>query len=791
VSVRSAAAKPLTPARVALPASGQRVLLADLAQKTQTPEGQRALAELAGSIGRQLGDKRASLAPEAAQLLVADRFEQTVAEHALATRSTAVTAQTAWSGVAEALFHATDNAGEVDLKKLGKLYGPRALQLVAALTNAAGVVSDPMADRRALDDLSAHTRGAVAGSRFVAPEMSALKTLHAQVAEKDEFKGMQFLGLQHLFASSATLFDTLEKTGINPKDMHCVGKIYSTNYRVADELTRKGATLGEATRRIGSKDFAKAMGEDIELQLRAMVSQLPRPQPGPEGDAAVAAHPKVLLIDDGAEAIHLLHEKFPEYAPYFVCVEQTRRGARIIHELEAAGKLRCPVVNVAESWAKLEWESPMIGHSVVLEVGRKLDRLERSGVPAPKEALVMGCGAVGGGVARAMLDRKQDVHLYDKDVTRAQELRDTLLAEGFPADKIFVHADKREALGHAGLLVSCVGMRTLERGDHDFLPDGAVLVNAASADDELGPADLLKERPPVVKDDRNNLWTSFRGHPVNLGMGDAEAHSDAVVRLGNGKTCYLMNHGFVVNMTGERDPIPPRYIQLTRSLLFLGAVAAKRCAGKPGIHEVPMEWQKAAVNLTQKELRKTGEDLKKPNWETRKADALPPEDLGIPPAEVMEQARLEKLGQSPKVQPTQPQRVVDSGEVNLVGGMVIPPWDPSNRLYGLRLGRVTPGTPEVAIASLVEGSKTLTVEGAALYQAQTLVSRALGVDLRATLHNGDMHVDRAAVKYAATPQERPTMVDGQDTVDHRFQFLFGDFSHRRAGAQEQTPGHNG
>ena len=99
-----------------------------------------------------------------------------------------------------------------------------------------------------------------------------------------------------------------------------------------------------------------------------------------------------------------------------------------MHDLAEKGELKCAVANVAETWAKLDWESPMIGHSVVLEVDRKLDRLERAGVPQAKNSLVLGCGAVGGGVARAMLKRGIDVHLYDKDPARANDLKAAMIS---------------------------------------------------------------------------------------------------------------------------------------------------------------------------------------------------------------------------------------------------------------------------------------------------------------------------------------------------------------------------
>jgi len=61
---------------------------------------------------------------------------------------------------------------------------------------------------------------------------------------------------------------------------------------------------------------------------------------------------------------------------------------------------------------------------------------------------------------------------------------------------MFGHSDKAKALEHGNLVVSCVGERTLFPEDYESLPDGAVLVNAASSNDELGPQDLQRFAKP-------------------------------------------------------------------------------------------------------------------------------------------------------------------------------------------------------------------------------------------------------------------------------------------------------
>ena len=766
--------------------------------KLQTPEGQALLKGLVDVVAQRATSESGMLEPGGEPAPSGDVFQDAIVNNLYSQfiRQHDVRDGT-MAALAEQFAGLADHDGRVDVAKVQKSLGPSGVRFFTQLNAIKGKSGDPLADRRTLEPIFTETAQSFGRTDPIAPKMAALDTILKQVAKKDELKGFSFMGLQHLFASSATLFDAIGELGVKDTDMRLVGKVYSTNYRVVAEMESRGATVDQVSKKVGSKDFAEAMDEGIESQLQRIIDTLPRPNIfTAEGRKfSEEPSPRVLLIDDGAEAIRILHEKFPEHAPFFVCVEQTRRGARILHELEEKGELKCAVANVAETWAKLEWESPMIGHSVVLEVNRKLDRLERAGIPEAKNSLVMGCGAVGGGVARAMLRRGMDIHLYDKDDSRSHGLRDALVAEGFDASKIHVHDEKQNALRHAEVLVSCVGVRTLQEEDHAFLPNGAVLVNAASADDELGPQDLLPyhKDSSIVVDERDNMWGTFRGKAVNLGMANAEAHSDRVV-VREGKELLVVNNGYVVNMTGERDPIPPRYIQLTRSLLLLGALTAKRAAagelegvdgnkGGVGIHDVPREWQEALVNLVQRDLKKSGEDLRTPNWETKKADAWAPEEVLTPPPSVVANAAVEVANAAagkPLLSSFDRLHTFDEGAVpTLPFRKSTTPREDGNKIYGLAIGPTTRGEREHSIAGLVDGTRELSIEGAALYRACVVVNKRHNTKFYASLKApgqqlGTLFSDKSRVGFT-----EGKMVAGDSDVPSsgadRFEEVYGHF----------------
>src|SRR5690606_33053498 len=119
-------------------------------------------------------------------------------------------------------------------------------------------------------------------------------------------------------------------------------------------------------------------------------------------------------LDEGGSLIKALHEHFPEYAKLCVAVEHTERGMQIIDEMAERGvALQCPVVCVARSWAKKIWEAPMIGESVAHSIETALQDMGSNTRVQPKQATVIGYGAVGKATAAALMRRGYDVSTYD------------------------------------------------------------------------------------------------------------------------------------------------------------------------------------------------------------------------------------------------------------------------------------------------------------------------------------------------------------------------------------------
>jgi S-adenosylhomocysteine hydrolase len=454
------------------------------------------------------------------------------------------------------------------------------------------------------------------------PAIPALASLTKQHAPSQPFAGSKVLVLQHLYASTQSVLDAVVASGAKPADITVMGKPYSGSMAVAASMVERGFQVVAPS--LHQSEFSDHEGH-MDGLVREQVTRLL---------AEAGANEKLLVLDDGGHVARVVHEHFAADAHRFRFVEQTQRGANVIQELAARlpGGLKAPVVDVAQSRAKKDHESPCIGASVWKETRAILDKLSTQGVTVPKSATVLGCGAIGTQVARELQAHGYVVHVFDPDPARQAAAS----AAGF-----VVHTDKREALRHANVLVSATGRTALQLDDVAHLPKRAVLVNAASANNELNatnllvlqmmsanalmgtvrvgargvevPRSLISQVDTAQLDEHAHLWDTFDGHSVDLGRDDSATQRDRVVHTKDGQDLYVAHAGFVVNLTDDDDPIPPRYIGLTRSLLFAALV---QTAGeqRTGLVDLDDGVQQQIIDETAAALAATGESLAAPRF---------------------------------------------------------------------------------------------------------------------------------------------------------------------------------
>lgn len=400
-------------------------------------------------------------------------------------------------------------------------------------------------------------------------------------------KGWTIIGVQHLLPSTGDLLRAFADSGASPQNIMMNGKVYSANPFVVEELQQDGFQIRDVDyRNAGGGSHHTHHLESNDAALKTFLQGKLRFLP--EGN-------RLLLIDDGARMIKLIHEHFPEYAHKIVAVEQTTKG---LIEL-ATMKLQCPVINVAGSWAKRSIEGPLIGYVVGQSVERKLSQLKHAGVHRSRKVLILGYGAVGQEIARHFIRRGYAVSVFDTAPDKAKEARKAGMT-------VFDSLDA--ALPNGDIVISATGKTAIRAAEMLQLPDGALLFSAGSADTEFDP--IMKQVFPRSKGDDTriidgNVSHSFHSSWIKLGNTDDSLHQDDVYYLPNGKQIFLANNGFPINFSGDGLVDHPRYFQLTRGLLFAAAMQAVNTT-TPGVHDLAMQPQRDLVAKMKPILSKIG-----------------------------------------------------------------------------------------------------------------------------------------------------------------------------------------
>jgi len=532
------------------------------------------------------------------QFLPADPLLANVVQQ-LSFAHTTIDADSVPRAVVTALAQVAAQNGVVDVDTASQRLGPWATRILS-MVDKAGHAGTSHKER--LDGVSGPVAAQVVrstGDKRFLQRMPLLDEMLQQLGGKTPMKGVRMASVQHLFPTTEGLFRAFTLAGAPPEDHIVGGKNYSTNVEAYHRMDAEGYDthwMAAPRAREAGLDAEKVVKDMARAQLERMFADTPP-------DAKVA--PPFLLLDDGGKLIDCLHREFPERVHQCVAVEQTDRGIQVLEKLEDDGiAVGCPVVNMARSWCKKDIEGPVIGESVVFHMEHALDQLAVD--PKEKTACLVGFGAVGEAVAASLLRRGYTVVVTDPDPAaqqRAQDMGCTPMA-------------KEDALAQGHVLVGCTGKQSVTLDDLERLPDGAVLVNAASGNHELslhelGEADYKRIDPHLDVDDQGRLTSSFAGQDLALGdLRDGADTCHRVLRSADGKERLALRSGYVVNMTLG---LPPEYVQLTLGLLLASCLQAVD-AQQPGLVDLDDAAQQFITLRTRKHLSGIGKTLDTPDF---------------------------------------------------------------------------------------------------------------------------------------------------------------------------------
>jgi adenosylhomocysteinase len=320
-------------------------------------------------------------------------------------------------------------------------------------------------------------------------EMPGLMAVRAENARAKPLKGARIGGCLHMTVQTAVLIETLVELGAEVRWSSC--NVFSTQDQAAAAIAARGipvfAWKGES-----EEEFWWAIERTIE---------------GPDG-----WRPNMIL-DDGGDLTKVMHEKHADLmAEVRGLSEETTTGVHRLYEMERAGTLLVPAINVNDSVTKSKFDN-LYGcrESLVDGIRRATDVMM-----AGKVAVVCGYGDVGKGSAESLRNAGARVMVTEVDPICALQAA----MEGYQV------VTMEEAAPAGDIFVTATGNIDVITLDHmRAMKDRAIVCNIGHFDSEIQIAALKNLRWDEVKPqvdqvefpDGKKLIVLAKGRLVNLG----------------------------------------------------------------------------------------------------------------------------------------------------------------------------------------------------------------------------------------------------------------------------------
>jgi adenosylhomocysteinase len=365
--------------------------------------------------------------------------------------------------------------------------------------------------------------------RLAEQEMPGLMALREEYRGQAPLAGAKIMGSLHMTIQTAVLIETLVELGADVRWVSC--NIFSTqDHAAAAVVVGKGGTVEEPK---GTPVFAWK-GETLEEYWWCTEQALLWPDgSGPN-----------LLLDDGGDATLLVHKgaeyeavgEVPDFDPendpeeWGIILETLRRtiaenpggwtrvaegirgvseetttGVHRLYEMEKAGTLRFPAINVNDSVTKSKFDN-LYGcrHSVVDGLNRATDVML-----AGKVAVVCGYGDVGKGCAQALKGQGARVVITEIDPICALQAA----MEGYQVLTL------DDVVSTADVFITATGNYNIITAESmSRMKDKAIVANIGHFDNEIDMAGL-KKVPGIQRINikpQYDEWAFPDGHSVMI-----------------------------------------------------------------------------------------------------------------------------------------------------------------------------------------------------------------------------------------------------------------------------------
>ncbi len=319
-------------------------------------------------------------------------------------------------------------------------------------------------------------------------EMPGLMALRSEFGAKRPLQGARIAGCLHMTVQTAVLIETLAALGAELRWSSC--NIFSTQDQAAAAIAASGVPVfawkGETE-------------EDYEWCIRRTI----------EGSDGWRPN---MILDDGGDLTRVMHEDYPELmADVRGISEETTTGVHRLYEMEKAGTLKAPAINVNDSVTKSKFDN-MYGcrESLIDGIKRATDVMI-----AGKLCVVAGYGDVGKGSAEALRSQGARVAVTEVDPICALQAA----MEGYEVRTM------EELAPHGDIFVTATGNRDVITIDHmRAMKDRAIVCNIGHFDNEIEVSAL-----------RNYKWNNIKPQVDEIEFPD-------------GKRIILLAEGRLVNL---------------------------------------------------------------------------------------------------------------------------------------------------------------------------------------------------------------------------------------------------
>jgi adenosylhomocysteinase len=185
------------------------------------------------------------------------------------------------------------------------------------------------------------------------------------------------------------------------------------------------------------------------------------------------------IIDDGSDITSFIFRKRPELVWNLVGIsEQTTCGVNEVNKLISEGLLKCPVVNVNDTFVKNAFDNYFGVRESVISALQITLSLQIAGM----KTVVYGYGQVGSGTARALKSLGAHVRIVEIDILKAIQAH----MDGFPI------ISRKDAISSGQLFITATGCNdVIEFDEITRMNSGAILCNIGHGSAEYDHAGLV------------------------------------------------------------------------------------------------------------------------------------------------------------------------------------------------------------------------------------------------------------------------------------------------------------